>query len=206
MKIILYIVKWETGDLYMEDEHEKKALIGGILERTSFWIGNVDAKASFLLSITGVILGFVLSNESIEKTVDYLYYHFDYKETQSLIGLVHILIFFLAIVCITLALWAFLNTLRGKVDQKKIRQRGLEKKSLLFWGGIADRKYKEYVDDLNEVKVEQLRNDMNTQIYVNSFITTTKFRVYNHGITLLKFGLVFLVIYKFISFIPIVKP
>ncbi|NMI05036.1 hypothetical protein HF638_13740 [Paenibacillus sp. SZ31] len=190
----------------MEDEHEKKALIGGILERTSFWIGNVDAKASFLLSITGVILGFVLSNESIEKTVDYLYYHFDYKETQSLIGLVHILIFFLAIVCITLALWAFLNTLRGKVDQKKIRQRGLEKKSLLFWGGIADRKYKEYVDDLNEVKVEQLRNDMNTQIYVNSFITTTKFRVYNHGITLLKLGLVFLVIYKFISFIPIVKP
>lgn len=121
-------------------------------------------------------------------------------------GLVHILIFFLAILFITLALWAFLNTLRGKVDQKKIRQRGLQKNSILFWGGIAGRKYKEFVDDLSDAKVEQLRNDMNTQIYVNSFITTTKFRVYNHGITLLKFGLVFLVIYKFISFIPIVKP
>ncbi|MCM3402837.1 hypothetical protein [Cytobacillus oceanisediminis] len=34
-------------------------------QRISFWISNIDTKISFALGATGVLLGFILSNEDL---------------------------------------------------------------------------------------------------------------------------------------------
>jgi hypothetical protein len=185
------------------DSQENEKVMKENLERIQFWIGNVDAKISFLLALSGAILGFLLASESIDNIIK-SYFDLSEKGWKLWIAILNGIIFVLAIYYIGKAVINFLQALRGRIDPKEYRQMGLDTRSLIFWGTIADRKrYQDFKDDLEKATNGEMLNDVQSQVYINSKITKTKFEIYNKGVKALSIGIILLIIFKILGFIPL---
>jgi len=160
-------------------------------QRISFWINNIDTKISFALGASGVLLGFVLSNEDLAKTLkEHLKTVELWNDSATLF-----LLFGLTVILLTVAMWNFLNGLKAKIDSSKYHQPLMIQKSNIFWGNIAKYNFYSYKYRLVHSELEDWINDMQTQIYINSCICNQKVKFYNNGIFCLKISLLSFVLY-----------
>lgn len=189
-------------DFYMEKSKIEEVL-KETLDRIQFWIGNVDAKISFLLSLSGIILGFIFASETIDNIIKG-YFNLDVTGLRIWIAIINGIILIGSVFYISKAIIHFLIALKGRIDPKEYRQYKVEVKSLIFWRSIADINqyvdYKKRVDSLDE---ETMINDLQSQVYINSKITKEKFIIYNKGVRFLSVGIVLLIVFKIIGYIPI---
>ncbi|PAL04094.1 Pycsar system effector family protein [Peribacillus simplex] len=185
------------------DNKKREELLGSTLERIQFWIGNVDAKISFLLSLSGALLGFMFASDSIDGTI-HSYIGLKELDWRMWVAIINGTVFVATVFFISKAIIHFLKALKGRIDSNVYRQQGLEVKSLIFWGTIAENKrYVDFKDSLDAETEETILNDLSSQVYINSKITKRKFEIYNNGIKALSISIILLVAFKLIGYIPI---
>lgn len=160
--------------------------------RITFWISNIDSKISFALGASGVLLGFILSNENLGKT---LKKHLNLIKTNNLDSIIFFSLFGITICLLVLAMWYFLRGLKARINPKKFSQPQMVFPSNIFWGDIAKNDYFTYKYRLDHYGKVDWIEDMKTQIYINSSICNQKTNSYNCGINCLMFSLFSFVFY-----------
>ncbi|GIX59953.1 MULTISPECIES: hypothetical protein [Bacillus cereus group] len=184
---------------------QKQEKASGILEKANFWISNVDAKVSFIVSFTGVFLGFIFASDSITKSVqNYLktISEMSFNDLKMILSLVATILFVISIYFIAKAVYQLMKALKGRIDPELYKQSGLETKSSIFWGTIALKDYATFKNTFDQSEEQQL-NDIQSQAYINSLITKEKFENYNDGLRNLQRGIVVFVIFKLLTYFPI---
>lgn len=160
-------------------------------QRISFWINNLDTKISFALGASGVLLGFILSNQDLGESLK--------RHLKTLKfwneSLILFLLFGVTVALLVISLWFFLNGLKAKIDSKKYHQSQMVSLSNIFWGDISKNNFYSYKYRLEYRGDKDWKQDMMTQIYINSCICTQKSKLYNRGITTLKLSLICFVFY-----------
>jgi len=172
--------------------------LGKILERINFWISNCDTKISFALAFAGVLLaGFFSSsiitgslNTLIEKTAKINIASF--WEVVVLIVCTLVLIVF--IICTVVAVTYLFKALKGAIDTSVYKESGLTSDSLIFFGTIANQTFQAFKDKTNTSDDNKMKNDLLSQIYINSKNCDNKFKLYNIGVNLLIISVILFVL------------
>ncbi|MDF9761077.1 hypothetical protein OKW24_002850 [Peribacillus simplex] len=164
-------------------------------QRIIFWINNIDTKISFAIGASGVLLGFILSNADLSKTLKEHYKTLKLWDDSSINSGILFLLFGITIVLLVSAMWCFLSGLRAKIDPKKYHQPQMVSPSNIFWGDISKNNFYSYKYRVENYQIKDWEQDMQTQIYINSCICNQKTKFYNSGITCLKISLIGFVIY-----------
>lgn len=144
------------------------------LQSIQSWISSMDAKASYAITLVGVLIGFMLSSD--DRTLDVK--SFFLKASQHLHdGIFDWSIFILAalyaisfctIICFLLVLFA-----RTKIK--------LQNKSNFFFGTIAARELSSFISSVRGQGESKMLDDLLEQIHVNSQICIRKSKWYNRG-------------------------
>ncbi|MCC2414303.1 MULTISPECIES: Pycsar system effector family protein [Bacillus cereus group] len=187
------------------DSNKKEKLQNTTLDRINFWIGNGDAKVSFVVSFTGIFLGFIFASDSISTSVKNYIKSLGAMKLQDvkiLLSALSLILFVVSIFFIMRAIYYFLMALQAQIKPSEYQQSNLETKSLLFWQTISQLDYATYKQKLNTVQDQALENDLDSQVYINSIITTRKFDMYNKGLKQLRNGIIVFVIFKFLTYFP----
>lgn len=172
------------------------------LESVNSWLNNCDQKASILLSVIGVIITVLLTSDFFKGLRSYIFKPFvEYwtKETDLAFSWGRFTVFVLfvvsAIILIISCIYLF-KAITATIDYDKMRAKHPElvKSSYIFFGSISKMRYEDFKKDEVDYK-----EDLKSQIYVNSIITTKKFENYNEGLfwfklLLLSSGLLFVAI------------
>ncbi|PFO90706.1 hypothetical protein COJ88_22190 [Bacillus cereus] len=187
------------------NQDEKEKIQNTTLDRINFWIGNGDAKVSFVISFTGIFLGFIFASDSINASIKGYIKNIGATNPQIvkfLLSLLVLILFLVAIYFISSAIYYFLKALQAQITPSEYQQSGLETGSLLFWGSISSTDYAAYKQRLDDVEARDLENDLDSQVYINSIITTRKFAMYNKGLKQLRNGIIIFVVFKFLTYFP----
>lgn len=159
---------------------DKQEILTQKLERVNMWIGNCDQKASFLLTMVGVVATIVCTSDLTKVVKDNLVNPFVAYLSDG-IGGFNLFNFCVAFFLITglgflLASIIFaLLSLMARTDYNKEMQEGMADKSRLHYGSIAKMTYADYFQEEEGYDYE---NDMNSQVYINSKICDAKFKKY----------------------------
>lgn len=151
------------------------------LELNNTWIGNCDEKASILLAMIGVIMTVIVTSDVIKVIRNYIVLpflqflsstdHFDFNFSRFSVFI------FLVVTAIftALSLFMLLNTIRPNIDYDKFYKDNptMVKKSHIFFGHVAKMAYDEF-----KTETFNYKNDLQSQVYVNSYIANEKFKNY----------------------------
>ena len=171
-KDVVTVERSQTQNTLTKEQVEKN------LDRVNGWIGNCDQKASFLLTLVGVIATLICTGDTMVKVKEILVNPFIAYWKEG-IGGFDTERFFLALflcsglLCLLGAIVFLLMCLMAKTDYSKFEQPGIEKNSRLFYGSIAKMKYDEFRSAINDYD-----NDLLSQLYINSVICNAKFDNY----------------------------
>lgn len=176
-----------------------------ILERADFWISNVDAKVSFIISFTGVFIGFIFASDSITKSIQQYIkalINMSFSDLKVVLSLIATILFIATLFFIVRAIILLIKSLVGRIDSNLYQQPGLETNSSIFWGTIALNDYATFKNSFDNTD-EQRLNDLQSQAYINSLITKQKFENYNKGLKNLKIGIMLFMLFKLLTYFPI---
>ena len=101
-------------------------------QRIAFWINNMDTKISFALGATGVLIGFIFSNEDFSKTLENHSKTLQLWNESSIKSAVFFVLFGLTIILLVAAMWCFLNGLKAKINPRKYKQPHMVSSSNIF--------------------------------------------------------------------------
>lgn len=187
------------------DQDKKEKIQNTTLDRINFWTGNGDAKISFVVSFTGIFLGFIFASDSINTSITNYIKNvgtMNLHDLKILLSVLSLILFVIAIFFIMKAIYYFLQALQAQIKPSEYQQPNLETKSLLFWGTISKMDYSTYKQSMNDAQDQDLANDLESQVYINSIITTRKFDMYNKGLKELRNGIIVFVVFKFLTYFP----
>lgn len=145
-------------------EKERNELIQD-LDRINSWIGNCDQKASFLLTMVGVMATIICTSDLAKVVKNVLvtpfiaYWRDGVGCFNWLICLIFLFLIF-GLGCLFSAIVFALLSLKAKTDydEERKKQEGMEEKSHLHFGSIAKMTYQEYVHAENDID-----NDLKSQ-------------------------------------------
>ncbi|RGG66384.1 hypothetical protein DWX11_06610 [Ruminococcus sp. AF18-29] len=156
-------------------------ILGGIKD----WIGNVDTKISFLLTVSCIFLGFIIENDIV------IYGKLESCSSYWWIVALLTLSLILSIISIML----FIAALKATNKHPLVNY-----KSVIFAGDIASNSsFDEYNRKLSRITENELQNDKKKQIYINANIYNQKVKTYNSGLWVTIATMVVYVIYKILS-------
>lgn len=164
------------------------------LARIVEWVKTCDTKTSFLLALVGVMLPLVLQSELLQDDM-----MIAFKQMNNCEGCFILLCCFLYVVLVMgfgllllFSCWKFLNVLfakrseslserilgknRESVDQNVI------KNSLLHFHHISTLTYEQFKIEFDAETSDGLREDLLSQIYINSRRCNEKYNYYNDGV------------------------
>jgi hypothetical protein len=151
------------------------------LDRINFWITNCDTKASYLLALEGIVLTVIFTSNYSTCIITTLSYKFSFENFgwSSFFRFVEGLSLY-SFFCLTfISLVNIYKTVKARLNPKIFREEGLETNSLLFFETIANRKFQTFILETKNITAEQLENDLDSQIFINSKICQQKFKHYN---------------------------
>lgn len=145
-----------------------------MLQSIQSWIGAMDAKASYAMTLIGVLIGFMLSSDShtfnvysfFEKVSQHLS---DHKSSWSIfiLALLYI-VSFCSVIC-------FLQVLIARIKSKS------KTKSNFFFGTIATKDLDSFILSVRGQSESKMLDDLLEQIHINSRICVYKSKWYNRG-------------------------
>ena len=144
------------------------------LQSIQSWISSMDAKASYAITLVGVLIGFMLSSDDHALDVN----SFILKASQHLRdGMFNWSIFILAVLYAIsfCTIICFLLVLFARTNAK------LQNKSNFFFGTIAARDLSSFISSVHEQSESKMLDDLLEQIHVNSQICIRKSKWYNRG-------------------------
>lgn len=145
---------------------------------------NSDTKSSILLAFYGVLLTLVFTSpllQKISRTLSFepLIDSERFFELRYCISVVALLAF---IILSFLCLFFIYQTLRARVKIQTNNQLGLVENSNIYFQKICNKPYSDFHDAAMNESLEDYLNDMNSQIYICSIISSQKFKAYNKSL------------------------
>lgn len=177
------------------------------LARIVEWIKTCDTKTSFLLALVGVMLPIVLQSKLLQDDMMLAFTKIGDKNV-SCVSSCLCYIYVIAVLGFGLLLltscWKFLNVLFAKRTEslnERILGNNCEsvdqnvfKNSLLHFHHISTMTYEQFKSDFDAETSDGLREDLLSQIYINSCRCNEKYTYYNDGVRYLFFSGCLLVI------------
>jgi len=167
----------------------------------SHWINNCDSKSSFLLGFYGVILTLISSSKLINvmKSVLLLRPNLNCIDTYSIKSFFSLLVL-LGFAFFTIKTFYFIYyTLKASINAEIYSQNSLNTNSNIFFLTIAKNNYEDFSKNINTENKSQFLNDLNSQIYINSCIATSKFINYNKSLNSTFIGIICLIFFVLLS-------
>lgn len=153
-----------------EDAYETLGIINS-------WIGNMDAKVSFVLALVGVLIGVIfekgMPNAFARITEVSKMAELSGREIVAaiLVALLY-LSSFISILCFMLAIMTRVKNLNNAP-------------SVFFFGSIGNMKLENYKTKIKNINEKEIIDDLEEQIHINSKICSLKAKWYNKGIKFL---------------------
>jgi len=156
------------------------------LDVVNSWVNNCDQKAGILLTVFGVAITVLVTSDFMKELRAYLFVPFvEYwtnSESQLEFSLGRFTVFCLLVIAVGMLMtscYYLFKAITANTNYDKIRQENprMVPKSYLFFDSISNMPYDEFRRDNIDIK-----EDLKSQIYVNSKIATTKFKNYNEGL------------------------
>lgn len=173
-----------------EEQLEPPAREKGDLQYTlnvvNSWVNNCDQKAGILLTVFGVAITVLVTSDFMKELRTYIFVPFvEYwtnSESQLEFSLGRFTVFCLLVIAVGMLMtscYYLFKAITANTNYDKVRQENprMVAKSYLFFGSISSMTYGEFRRDSIDIK-----EDLKSQIYVNSKIATTKFKNYNEGL------------------------
>ena len=163
------------------------------LDVVNSWVNNCDQKAGILLTVFGVAITVLATSDFLKELRAYLFVPFvEYwtnSESQLEFSLGRFTVFSLLVIAVGMLItscYYLFKAIAANTDYEKLRQENprMVAKSYLFFGSISSMTYEEFRNDNISIK-----DDLKSQIYVNSKIASTKFKNYNEGLSWFKMTL-----------------
>ena len=166
------------------------------LDRVINWVSNCDSKVSYLLTLQGIILTIIFTSNYASCITDTFSYKFSLADFgwKSVFRFLEGVSLYSFLTLILVSLYNAYLTLRARLDPKIFKEKGLTTNSVLFFETIAKRKFVDFVTDQQNTTntgTNQLDNDIDSQVFINSKICQLKFKHYN--LTLKYCGIGFIV-------------
>jgi len=164
------------------------------LDRVISWVSNCDSKVSYLLTLQGIILTVIFTSNYATCIFDTFAYKFSFEDFNysSFFMFLEGLSLYSFITLNLLSLYNAYLALSARLDPKIFKENGLSTNSILFFETIANRKFVDFIADQQiTTTTNQLVNDIDSQVFINSKICQLKFKHYN--LTLKYCGIGFLI-------------
>lgn len=149
---------------YSKDDAER------LLSDVHAQIQHADNKASVLLAFLGIIVGLTLNTFLVLKRINFT--------SHFAISLFAIFFFILFLASLLTSLIFEIFVLTARYDISKFKQHGIEK-HVFYFGYIGKVGYKKFITDLEDLSEEDILQEINAQIVVNSYIANKKYRFFN---------------------------
>lgn len=168
------------------------------LDRVNTWVANCDAKASYLLTLLGVVFTIIATSGSSVFGDVFAYQFSATYGLDAILRFLEAIALYLCLSCLLKALNDVYHVLFAKIDSSIDAQQGLISNSVLFFGTIEQRSFIDFSNQCKALTEGQLQAQIDSQVYINSKICQLKFKNYNTGLKFCRYafivGLVFLVI------------
>ncbi|MBU5294443.1 hypothetical protein KQH90_10420 [Anaerosalibacter bizertensis] len=147
------------------------------LEMINTWISNIDTKVSFALAFSGVLIGSVFST-GLPNALKRISEVSKLKELNGgeIIGAILVCILY---VISFMSILYFMLAIIARIKNPNNPQ------SVFFFGSIATMKLLEYKTKVNSMSQQEILEDLEEQIHINSMICNKKVKYYNIGIRFL---------------------
>lgn len=165
----------------IEEHNINKEDLIDIYDRVNLWINNCDSKASTILAIIGVAITIFFTNDNFNKIKEIIHFSLN---SISFISILFLTTVFAMLFYLFKAVSNILQSLTATLDSEELDVKQLNGKSLIFYGSISKIDSALYYKNLLEKT--DLKNDLISQIMINSKICTKKFYFYNLGLQNLK--------------------
>jgi hypothetical protein len=171
------------------------------LDRVNLWIGNCDAKASYLLTLLGVIFTIITTSSYSNELIGTFQYVWSWgnSSSQAVLRFFEALTLYACLVCLLKALNNIYHVLWAKIDAGVYAQQGLASKSVLFFGEIQKSSFVEFSEICKRLNTDELLNQIDSQIYINSKICQLKFDHYNRALKLCRYAFVLVLLFLFLK-------
>ena len=178
-----------NGDDVVEGQQEpavrEKDDLQYALDVVNSWVNNCDQKAGILLTVFGVAITVLATSDFLKELRTYIFGPFvKYWTTESQLefSMGRFTVFCLLVIAMAMLITSccyLFKAITANTDYVKMRQDnpGMVAKSYLFFGSISNMTFDEFRRDNIDIK-----EDLKSQIYVNSKIASTKFKNYNEGL------------------------
>lgn len=147
-----------------------------LLSEINGWIHHADNKASILIAFLALLVGLTTNiYKALEIVGDNLISSTDQVKTAFLII---ILSLYFCCMLLTIIFLALVLVARKSVSAYK-RSQEIANKSFLFYKDIVAIGYKEFKKVVNQVDEEDIIDELNKQIVINSYIAKRKYYFFN---------------------------
>ena len=155
------------------------------LETVNSWLNNCDQKAGILLTVFGVAITVLVTSDFMKNLRSYIsgpFVEYWTSESQLEFSMGRFTVFCLLVIAVGMLIVScsyLFKAITADTDYGKMWQNNsrMVAKSYLFFGSISKMTYDEFRCDRVDFK-----EDLKSQIYVNSKIVSTKFKNYNEGL------------------------
>lgn len=173
-------------------EIDKEDLGKEIHNQVIGWTGNCDTKASIMIAFIGIFASILFTSDYILNTLQKIVQDFfKYWQTgEGEFSLINTFVLFTLILFLFFIIYTILllfRVLSGKIK--------CNEDSVIFFGKIEKNTFEEYYNKINLIEKETLLNDVYRQIYNCSKRCSEKFTDYNRAVCVVKWGLLFLVLF-----------
>lgn len=172
------------------------------LDRVNYWVSNCDSKVSYLLTLQGIILTIIFTSNYATCIIDTFSYRFSLSDFgwKSVFRFLEGACLYAFLILILMSLYNAYMTLRARLDPKIFKENGLTINSLLFFETIANRKFADFLTDQSNItSTNQLDNDIDSQVFINSKICQLKFKHYNLTLKYCSIGFIVGLIYLILT-------
>ena len=165
------------------------------LARIVEWVRTCDTKTSFLLAIVGVMLPLVIQSKLLQDDMITAFRQINNVTTRGFgycCNYLYVLVVMIFGLLLLIACWKFLNVLFAKrtasLNEHIIGPRkdsiddSVFKDSLLHFNHISSLTYQKFKEKIDAETSDALREDLLSQIFINSLRCNEKYSYYNDGV------------------------
>lgn len=149
------------------------------LNRHLEWIKSCDTKASIVLAVTGIFLTIFSSSISIKVLKEILANIF---QNLSFSNLLYLIIFLIGWGAFVYGVICLIKVLVPRLKNNIISDNELHDDSLIYFESVSNNTFVDFKNKMKTLNEENDKDDLLSQIYINSHICTYKYQHYSKGI------------------------
>lgn len=191
--------------MYMSNSENKYEIsiedANTILERTINFIQNCDNKASIFLGALGVVFTISFTTEGFNSIISIIK-----KMTTPLTccNFIYLTLALISMISVIIGVINLIVVLGAKTTLKKANKDLKQNSKIYFWD-IAKSNYETYKKSLLNLEEDTLKDDIISQIYINSCICKKKYMHYKLGLLFSLIGLAVFLILWILGYVWLIK-